>query len=55
MHARNLSRAREQLATPLRGTLFFAGEATVGPPDYQTVHGAYLTGVRAAREVIAAL
>ncbi len=47
--------AREQLATPLRGALFFAGEATAGSPDYQTVHGAYLTGLRAAREVIAAL
>ncbi len=47
--------ARERLATPLQGALFFAGEATIGPPYYQTVHGAYLTGLRAAREVAAQL
>jgi monoamine oxidase len=47
--------ARGQLATPLKGSVFFAGEATIGAPDYQTVHGAYLTGLRAAREVIAQL
>jgi monoamine oxidase len=47
--------AREQLATPLKGSLFFAGEATANPPAYQTVHGAYLTGLRAAREVAAQL
>ena len=47
--------AHELLATPLQGALFFAGEATVGAPEYQTVHGAYRSGLRAAREVLAQL
>ena len=39
------------LATPIGDRIFFAGEAT--HPDYPaTVHGAYLSGVRAAREIM---
>ncbi len=42
---------RESLAAPLAGRLFFAGEAT--STDYPaTVHGAYMSGVRAAKEII---
>lgn len=42
----------EALAKPIGKQLFFAGEATHA--DYNaTVHGAYLSGVRAAREVLA--
>lgn len=41
---------RTALAQPVNQTLFFAGEATsVNSPA--TVHGAYLSGVRAAREI----
>jgi monoamine oxidase len=43
---------RPNLAAPIRGLLFFAGEATETPPHYQTVHGAYHSGRRAAREVL---
>ncbi len=46
---------REVLATPVEECLHFAGEATVAPPHYQTVHGAYLSGRRAAREILSAL
>jgi monoamine oxidase len=47
------SRARDALAASLGGQLFFAGEAT--QRQYPaTVHGAYLSGLRAAQEVIAA-
>ncbi|MBK8906201.1 MAG: FAD-dependent oxidoreductase [Anaerolineaceae bacterium] len=42
---------RQTLAEPINQQLFFAGEAT-HPHFYATVHGAYETGVRAAREVI---
>ena len=42
---------RQTLAKPINQQLFFAGEAT-HPHFYATVHGAYETGVRAAREVI---
>ncbi|MEZ4663353.1 MAG: NAD(P)/FAD-dependent oxidoreductase [Caldilineaceae bacterium] len=42
---------RQRLATPIDNRLFFAGEAT-HPHYFATVHGAYETGVRAAREVI---
>ncbi len=45
---------RAVLATPLEG-LHFAGEATAPAPHYQTVHGAYLSGRRAGREILAAL
>jgi monoamine oxidase len=47
--------AAERLATPLDGTLFFAGEATAAGGHTATVHGALASGVRAAREVLAAL
>ncbi len=43
------------LATPMDETLYFAGEATASPPHYQTVHGAYTSGRRAAREILAGL
>jgi monoamine oxidase len=41
---------RQTLAQPIGQQLFFAGEAT-HPHFFATVHGAYETGVRAAREV----
>jgi len=42
---------RKNLAAPLKGRLFFAGEAT--EQDYfSTAHGAYLSGLRAARQVL---
>ena len=40
----------EQLASPVAGRLFFAGEAT-SSTDPGTVHGAYLSGVAAANEI----
>jgi monoamine oxidase len=43
--------AREVLATPLRGTLFFAGEATDTSGEATTVTGALRSGARAAVEV----
>ena len=43
---------RQELAKPISGTLYLAGEATAPPPHYQTVHGAYLSGKRAAQQVI---
>jgi len=46
--------AREALAEPLEGRLFFAGEAST-PTFAATCHGAYLTGERAAAEIGAAL
>jgi monoamine oxidase len=47
------SAARAVLAEPLEARLFFAGEATM-KDTYSTVHGAYLSGQRAAAEVLAA-
>ena len=41
---------RDLLAAPLHGRIFFAGEAT-HPHYFGTVHGAYESGLRAAREV----
>ena len=41
---------RDALAAPLEGALFFAGEATERN-YFSTTHGAYLSGVRAAREM----
>jgi monoamine oxidase len=41
-------RARETLANPVQGTLFFAGEATELKGHSATVHGAIASGVRAA-------
>lgn len=43
--------ARNALATPLAGTLFFAGEATDTTGDPATVTGALRSGARAAEEV----
>jgi monoamine oxidase len=43
--------ARKDLAAPLAGTLFFAGEAT-SEEDSGTVAGALQTGARAAREAL---
>jgi monoamine oxidase len=45
--------ARRRLAQPLRGTLYFAGEATDDQGEAATVAGALQSGVRAAREVLA--
>lgn len=45
--------SRAALAAPIAGRLFFAGEATAA--DYPgTVHGAYLSGLRAAEEITTA-
>jgi monoamine oxidase len=44
--------ARVTLATPVDGRVFFAGEAC-SRRDYTTAHGAFLTGIEAADEVIA--
>ena len=43
--------APEDLAAPLDGTLFFAGEATTGKGRIGTVDGAVASGMRAARQV----
>jgi len=45
--------AREELALPIADTIFFAGEAT-DPDEAGTVAGALRSGVRAARQVLAA-
>jgi monoamine oxidase len=45
---------RRDLAAPLGDALFFAGEATTAD-HFGTAHGAYLSGVRVAEEVIATL
>jgi len=44
---------RAVLATPVDGRIFFAGEAT-SPEFFTTAHGAQQSGVRAAREAMAA-
>jgi monoamine oxidase len=44
--------AQAELAAPLDGTLFFAGEATNTEGHHGTVHGAIATGERAAREIL---
>ncbi|MDX2286000.1 MAG: NAD(P)/FAD-dependent oxidoreductase [Bacteroidia bacterium] len=46
--------AREALARPMAGRLFFAGEAT-SPGHQATVHGALESGYRAAEEVLRSL
>lgn len=43
--------AREVLAAPLSGRVFFAGEATHTEGHFATVHGAVETGLRAAEEI----
>jgi len=47
--------APAMLARPIRGTLFFAGEAADPDGRTGTVHGAIATGQRAARDVARAL
>jgi monoamine oxidase len=47
------SHARGELAKPLADRLFFAGEATAANLHSATVHGAFMSGQRAAREVLA--
>ncbi len=44
---------RARLAEPVDGRLFFAGEAC-SPQHYSTAHGAYLTGIAAAGQIITA-
>jgi monoamine oxidase len=46
------SKAGETLARPVRGTLYFAGEATVREADSGTVHGAIRSGRRAAAQLL---
>ena len=46
---------REVLARPLEDRLFFAGEATTSSGDNSTCHGAFNSGIRAAREIAAML
>jgi monoamine oxidase len=46
--------AQEAVARPVENTLFFAGEATDISGHNGTVHGAIASGVRAAREILAA-
>jgi monoamine oxidase len=43
--------ARTYLAEPVDGRLFFAGEAC-STHDFSTAHGAYRTGVKAAKAVL---
>jgi hypothetical protein len=45
------AKAREVLASPLEGTLFFAGEAPDTTGDAATVTGALRSGARAALEI----
>ena len=45
---------RTVLAAPVDGRLFFAGEAC-SRDDFSTAHGAYLSGVAAARQAVVAL
>ena len=47
--------AAEKLRTPVRDTLFFAGEATADGEEVGTVHGALASGLRAAGEARRAL
>lgn len=49
------SEAADTLSRPVRGTLFFAGEATDADGRTGTVHGAVATGHRAAAQVARAL
>jgi monoamine oxidase len=44
--------AQRELASPVEGTLFFAGEATSVGGHIGTVHGAIATGKRAADEIL---
>lgn len=44
--------AQKELALPVKGTIFFAGEATQSDGHRATVHGAFSSGRRAADEVL---
>ncbi len=46
------SDVQRELAAPLNGTLFFAGEATNFEGHHGTVHGAIASGYRAAKEIL---
>jgi monoamine oxidase len=46
----DMPKAIAALAAPVSGRLFFAGEAT-DQKWYSFVHGAYLSGIRAANEL----
>lgn len=46
------AKVRSQLALPIDNKLFWAGEATAPNNLTATVHGAYLTGKRAAAEIL---
>jgi monoamine oxidase len=47
--------AAEKLRQPIADTLFFAGEATADGAETGTVHGAFASGLRTAKEAGAAL
>jgi monoamine oxidase len=47
--------AQEILAQPLHDTLYFAGEATEHTGKNGTVHGAIISGIRAANELLRSL
>ena len=49
--AKGLDDASERLREPVADTLFFAGEATADGEEIGTVHGAYSSGLRVAKEV----
>ncbi len=46
-----LPRMRQELAAPLKNLVFFAGEASE-PNYFGTAHGAYLSGLRVAKEIL---
>jgi monoamine oxidase len=47
--------ASERLRAPVQKTLFFAGEATADGEELGTVHGAFSSGRRAAKEILASV
>ena len=47
-----LDNASEKLREPVRDTLFFAGEATADGEEVGSVHGAFASGLRVAKEVV---
>jgi monoamine oxidase len=49
---RGAAAAAQAWAAPVAGTLFFAGEASAGPPFAGLVEGALRSGLRAARQVL---
>ena len=44
--------ARKVLSRPIEDTLFFAGEATETTGNSAMVHGAIMTGIKAARRLV---